>query len=596
MKKYKNRNSVEEKYKWDLTEFFATEKEFEDTYQVVQKNISKLKDYVGCTKDANQLYDFLTLEIQTIADWEDLYVYAYLMNDQELGVASSIERKNKTELLNLQFENAIHFFAPELLSLTQEEYDALFQKNKKLEEYKPMLDQTYRDKGHVLKEEEETIVSSLVNAMNHFDDMSSTIINQLHDYGTVKVDGEEEVIASNNYRHLMHHKEKKIRHTVRDQFQEKLGQYSTVNAMFLSSYVSMNDTLAKIHHFDSSWDAKMFHLNLDEKVFHTLVDTVEKHLDSLQKYYDLKKKVLNLKELTPYDLSLELSPNNREYSIEDAQDIILKAISPLGDDYFHKFKKIIDNRFIDYCQYKGKCSGGYSFSTMHHNSRILMSFNGEFDSVSTIAHEGGHNVHHQYVMENNPLEYRDTASIVAEVASLTNECLLSSYLAKNGRDKNEKLAGIANMLDVIVSNLFGAVREGKMEEDMYQMVHEGGTLTKEYLDQLSYDSLKKYYGNSVSVDDYLRNGWITRSHFYMNFYLYSYAICISVACSVASKILEGDQETLDRYLSFLKVGGDKWPKEVYQVLGVNLEDEKVYLDAIHYFDSLLEEFNRIYSE
>ena len=596
MKKYKNRSSVEEKYKWNLDDFFPNEEAFLKTFQEAQEKIQKLSQYVGCTKDPKRLYEFLILEVDAVALWEDLYVYAYLVNDQELGVPESIERKNKTELLNLELEKNIHFFAPELLKLTKKDYDELFIQNPKLLEFKADLDRTYREKGHVLSEQEETIVSSLVSSMNHFDDMSSTLVNSLHNYGKVKIEEEEVEVAANNYRHLMHNSDSKIRHKVRNQFQEKLAEYSSINAMLLSSYVSMQDTLAQIRHFDSSWDAKMFHLNLNSNVFHTLVDTTEKHLDSLQKYYELKRKVLGLRKLTSYDLSLELSKSEREYKIPEAQKLILKAVKPLGEEYQEKFQKIIDNRYIDYCQYKGKCGGGYSFSTMRQNSRILMSFNGGLESVSTIAHEGGHNVHHQFVKENNPLQYRDVPSILAEVASLTNECLLSSYLAKNGRDKTEKLAGIANILDVIVSNLFGAVREGKMEEDMYSYVHDGGMLTKEYLDKLSYDSLTKYYGDSVEYDDLIKNGWVTRSHYYMNFYLYSYAICISVACSIASKILEGDQDTLERYLTFLKIGNDKWPIEAYQVLGVDLEEETVYSDAIQYFDSLVEQFEKIYNE
>ena len=596
MKKYKDRNSVEEKYKWDLTEFFKNEEEFNKSLSSTKEKIKKLSKYQGCTKDPKKLYEFLKLEIDTIASWEDLYVYAYLINDQELGNNKSIERKNKTELLNLELENAINFFAPELLKLKKKEYDNLFISYPKLNEYKRLLEQTYREKGHVLNEKEENIISNLMNSMNHYDDMSSTLVNTLHNYGKVKVDGEDVLIAANNYRHLMHNSDSKIRHKVRDQFQEKLKEYAPINAMLLSSYVSMKDTVSKIRGFNSSWDAKMFHLNLNTKVFHALVDTVEENLDSLHKYYDLKKKVLNLKKLTSYDISLELSKSKREYSIPEAQEIILKAVSPLGDEYQEKFKKIIDNRYIDYCQYKGKCSGGYSFSTMRNNSRILMSYNGGLESVSTIAHEGGHNVHHQFIKENNPLQYRDASSIIAEVASLTNECLLSSYLAKNGRDKEEKLSGIANILEVIVSNLFGAVREGKIEEEMYNYVHEGGILTREYLDELSIESLKKYYGKSVEIDDYLKNGWITRSHYYMNFYLYSYAICISVASSVASKILEGDKTTLDNYSKFLKTGSDKWPMEAYKVLGIDLEDKKVYQDAIKYFDSLVNEFDKIYNE
>ena len=595
MQKYKNRDEVPEKYKWDLTSIFKDEKEFNNSLKKCKELIKELKEYVGCTKDPKKLYEYLEKEIETVALWEDLYVYSYLINDQELGKEESVVRKNKTEQLNIDLDLNTSFFAPELLKLSKDEYNDLFKKEERLLIFKASLDRIYRGKDHILTENEEMIISSLVNSMNHYDDISSTLLNTLHDYGKVVIDNEEVTIATNNYGHLMKNKDLEIRKTVRDNFNKQIDKYSTANAMLLSSYVSMNDTIAKIRHYDSSWDQKMFNTNLDSEIFKTLVKTTENNLDVLQRYYDLKKKVLKLDKLTNYDLGLELAKSKEEYSIDDAQEIVLEAIKPLGNEYYEKMKKVFDNRYIDYCQYKGKCSGGYSFSTINNDSRILMSFNGSLDSISTIAHEGGHNVHHQFVKENNDKQYRSTSSITAEVASLTNECLLSSYLADNGKTKEERLAGIANILNVITSNLFGAVREGKMEEDMYNEVHNGGVLTKEFMDKLSYDSLKKYYGKAVDYDKKIKNGWVTRSHFYMNFYLYSYAISISVASFIAKKILDGDKDILDKYIKFLKVGADKWPIEVFKVLDVDLKDEKIYKSAIEYFNSMIDKFYEIYN-
>lgn len=594
MQKYNNRNEVPEEYKWDLTPFFANEKEFTETLDKTNKLALELKDYVGCTKDANRLYEFLTKQIEAIALWEDLYVYAYLINDQELGVSESIARKNKTEQLNTVLTTNMSFFAPELLKLGKEEYENLFKQNEKLVEFKADLDRTYREKEHILTEKEEMIVGQLTNAMDHYDDMSSNLLNSQHDYGKVKLeDGSVVAIANNNYRHLMRNKNVNIRKKVYNSFNKKLAQYADSNAMYLNSYVSMNDTIAKIRGYKDSWDSKLFGLNLSDKVFKTLVKTTESNLSSLHRYYELKKHALGLDVLNRYDLSLEMAKSDKEYSISEAQELVRKAILPLGEDYVSKYDKIINNRYIDYCQYKGKCSGGYSFSTVLQDSRILMSYNYNLDSVSTIAHEAGHNVHHQFINECNPWHYRFPSSIVCEVVSLTNECLLSSYLANNGKTKEEKLAGIANILGVIANNLFDAVREGKMEQEMYSEVHNGGMLTRDFLDKLSKTSLKKYYGKAVKSDKYASNGWITRSHYYMHFYLYSYAICISVASNVALKILDGDKNMLNNYYEFMKCGSDKWPSEVFKVLGIDLEDKNVYENAIKYFDSLIDKYYEI---
>lgn len=593
MQKYNSRAEVPNEYKWDLTDFFKTEEEFQETYDKTNNLINDLINYQGCTKDVDRLHEYLSKSIEAVALWEDLYVYAYLINDQKLGVTTSIERKNKAEKLSTAYNSNTSFFAPELLELSRNEYDKLI-KDPKIAEFKEMLERIYREKEHILSPNEEIIISELCTSMNHFDDMSSTLLNSEHNYGKIKIDNETIPIATNNYRFLMKNKNQDIRKKVYNSFNKVLDQYAATNAFCLNSYISMNDTTAKIRKYKDSWDEKLFSNNLEDQVYKTLVKTTEKRLSSLQKYYSLKRKVLGLPSLHPYDTALDMTESDKEYSIEEAQDLILNAIKVLGSDYTKRFDKIFKERHIDYCQYKGKCSGGYSFSTLTGNSRILMSYNGELDSISTIAHEGGHNVHHQYIKDFNKIQYREVSPLVAEVASLTNECLLSSYIADNAKTKDEKLAGIANILGVISSNLFGAVREGKIEQDMYEYVHNGGTLTEEYLDNLTKKSLKKYYGKEIKIDKYSKNGWITRSHYYMNFYLYNYAICISVASFVASGILKGDKELLNNYINFLKVGSDKWPSEAFKILGVDLNSPKVYEGAIDYFDSLVAKFENIY--
>ena len=455
----------------------------------------------------------------------------------------------------------------------------------------------YRNKDHILSENEEKNLSLLVSAVDHSDDMSSNLLNNEHDYGKIKLeDGSVNIIARNNYSSFMRNKDVNIRKKVYKAYNKKIDQYSATNAALLNNYISMNETLAKIHKFKSSWDQKLFNLNLNDKVFKSLVNATENNLNILHKYYKLKSDVLGLEYLNMYDLALEISSSNKKYTIPEAQQIVRNALVPLGENYLEKYDKIIKNRYIDYCQYRGKCSGGYSFSTMTQDSRILMSFNNNLSSISTIAHEAGHNIHHQFVNANNPLQYRSTPSIVSEVMSLTNEILLSHYLANNSETKQERLAGLGNILGVIASNLFGAVREGKNEQIMYNEVSKGNPITKEFMDKLERKTRKKYYGKFVKLDKYTKNTWVDRSHYFMNFYLYSYAICMCVAINITQKILDGDKSMLDKYYEFMKIGQNISPADHFKVLGVDIEDEKIYENAIKYFDLLIEKYYEIYNQ
>lgn len=596
MEKYNTRSDVPEKYKWDLTEFYTDEKEFEKEYKKTTKLVDNLKEYVGCTNNADKLYDFLCNDMKAITNCENLYVYSYLINDQELGNSKSIERKSKAEKLLTDYATNTSFFEPELLKLDKKNYDKLFIDNDKLSEYKVLLDRIYRNKEHILNENEEIIINELTNAMEHFDDMSSTMLNTEHDYGNVVVDGKEEVLTSTNYGKLMKNKDRDFRRNTREQYTKVVNQYGVSSSQFLNSFVKSQVAISKIRKYDSCFSAKRFSLNMPIEAYNALVDTVEKHTKSLQKYFKLFKKKKGYDKLYQYDINLSLVDNEKEYSIEDAWELCLNAIEPLGEEYKKRFKKIIDNRYVDYAQYKGKCSGGYSFGTKNVDSRILMSFNYNLDSVSTLIHEGGHNVHGQFVSENNPLQYREMPSLVCEVASLTNECLLSSYLAEHGTTKEEKLSGISNILDVINSNLFGAVREGHMEEEFYKYVENGGTITKEYMDNLTLDSLKKYYGKEVELDEHSNISWMRRSHYYQFFYLYAYAFSISVASHVASEILNGNKDMLNKYIKFLSTGSDVWPTEIFKILGVDICSKDVYESAIEYYESLIKKYEEIEKE
>ena len=595
MEKYNSRKDVPDKYKWDLTDFYKDDKDFNDNLKKAKELVKNESKYIGCTKDSEKLYEFLKYDIETSTLVENLYVYSYLKSDEELGNSESIDRKNKALSLATEYSSVVSFFNPELLSLSKEEYSALFN-NKKLNEFKFMLDEIYKSKDHILSAKEEIIINELESAMNNFDDISSTLLNSEHNYGTILIDNEEVPIRQTNLRKILKNKNRKIRKEASYKYKSKLDEYGSTSASLLDSYVKQNNVTSKLHNFKDAWDEKLFDYNMKQEAYDALISAVEENTKYLQKSLRIFKNTLKLDELHDYDLSLDVCNSDKKYTIEESIDLIREAIKPLGKEYMDCFNKIIDNHYIDFCEYKGKCSGGYSASTSDHNSRILLSFNEDLDSVSTIAHECGHNVHHQFVCKNNPIEYRDVTTLVAEVVSLTNECLLSSYLATYGKTKEEKLSGINNIIGVIESNLFGAVREGKMELDFYKYSLNGNAITKDYMNELDLNSLKKYYGNEVVLDKYSNTGWIRRSHYYMNYYLFNYAFCISVASFVASKILDNDKDMLDKYIKFISLGSDTYPLDAFKVLGVDLTSKDVYIDAIKYYDSLLDKFEEISKE
>ena len=595
MKKYNSRGEVEEKYKWDLTEFFKNENDFEVNYQKCESMIKELNTYKGKLTDVALLKEFLDKDFQTMSVIYRLLGYAYLINDQELGNSKSIENKQKIINLINNFDVSTSFFSPEVLAFNKDEYETVMNAEI-LSEYRTLIREVYRFKSHILSENEESIISELINSSNDFEDMSSEIINSEHNYGTVKIDGENVKITQTNYRSLMRNKDDKVRKTVRKKLYSKMGEYDVTAASILNSYVKTGLTNAKLHHYKDSLDEVLFGLELPSNTYNILTKNVEARYDSLQRYYKVFKDALKLDTLKASDLYLDISNNSHEYTVEEAQELVLNAVKPLGEEYYQKFKAIYDNHYIDYMGYPGKKSGAYSFSTFDTNSRILMSFNGDFESVTTIAHEGGHSVNFDYINNNNPIPYREPSTVTCEIASLTNECLLSHYVLKNGKTIDEKITGIKNLVDVVLSNLFGTIREGTMEVTFHNHVKKGNAITADYMNKLCYKSYKKVYGNTIKLDKYAKYTWINRSHYFTNYYLFSYAFSILAALNISKEIIAGNKEMLDNYFKFLKSGSNITVLETYQILGFDLTDDSFYQNAIDYFDEIVNNLSKLIDE
>lgn len=595
MNKYETRNDVPLKYKWDLTDIFKNIDDFNKTADEVREEIKKIDSYIGCTKNSDKLLEFLEFDTNLSLKIVDLNIYAMLINDQDLNESLGVELVSKINTLELEYDTKSSFFSPELLSLGKNDYNDLF-KNEKLLKYKSILDDIYRYKNHILEKNEEELCSRLTGTSSSYSQMSSTLLNSCNDYGSVTMpDGSVEKLMTTNYRRIVKKLPRDKRKEVYEQFNEVKDRYANISAGLLDDYVKTNVALSKIHKYDSTWDENLFDLELSNKVFESLIASAIDTKDILKKYYDLRSKVLKIDKCAPWDAQIELYETDKEYTIEDACDLVLKALKPLGEDYVNHFKHVIEDRCVDFCQYKGKCSGGYNISSPDiKNSKILMSFNYDLQSVSTLAHESGHHVHHQYLCENNFEEYRHAPSIISEVASLTNEFLLSNYLINNGSIE-EALSGLSNILGTFENNFYGGVQEGNLEQEFYKHVEDGGTLTKEYLYDLCEKSLLKFYPNEMQ-SKYEKGAWITRSHYYMFYYLFSYSICVSVASYVSKEILSGNKEMLDKYISFLKTGSDHSVSDVYKVLGIDLENKNIYLDAIDNFSSLIDKFDEIYNK
>lgn len=597
MEKYKSRADVPLKYQWDLTDFFQNEKEWESEYNKVLDILDDLEQYRGKLNDAFELEKYLLLDVDISNRIMELYVYAYLSLDVDLENATYIEMKEKAISLDSKYEVINAFALPEIFRMNEEEFLRLFDENKNLEKFRRYLEDIYEKKKHILSEEEEKVVSLLSETYSSYSNISSTILNSEHDYGKVRLSSGEEVdITSTNLGLLKRNRDSRVRKEASEKFGKVISRYQNTESALLNYHVKNSYNLAKLRKYESAWQESLEKKHLDSKIFESLQNVFLENICFNHKYFQLMKNVLGLDILHNYDTLLEWSNFDKEYSIEEAEKIVLDSLKILGDDYLKKVARVFENHYIDYCQYKGKASGGYSYSTARHDSRILMSFNGKIGNIFTIIHEVGHHVHHQYLNEFNEEWYRFQPNTVAEVVSLTNEIILADYLYKNGKTKSERLIGLENFVQTFQNNFFSAVMQGQLELKMYEQIEKGNSVTAKFLNEEVEKLLDFYQGGIIENDKYAKLLWVTRSHYYMNFYLFNYAICICVATFFARRIIEGDDLILSQYQEFMKKGSYLHPMEVFEEVGIDLTKRDIYEEAVQYFNSQLDLYEKLSKE
>ena len=375
-------------------------------------------------------------------------------------------------------------------------------------------------------------------------------------------------------------------------FEEKEAEFKNIFAENLVSNMKNTSSMAEIRKFTSTIDSLLFSSNIPKSVVDSLYKVINKNLNVYQKYLKLIKNSLGLKELAYYDLNAQILTDEMSFSIEDAQYLIGEATKIYGEEYHDIIEKAFEEKWVDYCSYKGKASGAYCTSCYGAHPVVLTNFFGKFGDVSAVAHELGHAVNFYLSQQaNNKHDYNNDI-FVAEVASLTNEIILSNYVIEHSRNKNLKLIALYNLINLIQNNLFDACLEGELENKAYTLIDNGETIDAEYLSNTIYDIRSKYYKDVVNLDDKSKYSWIRREHYFYPFYLFKYATGVSAAIMIATKIINNEDDMKNKYISFLKMGDTDYPVELLKKIGIDMTKEEVYENAVNFFSNLIDEFDK----
>lgn len=597
MTEIKDRSMIETKDKWDLSLIYKTQKDFENELEITKNLILEYrKKYENHTMDnANIFYNSIIDSLEISRKLDKLYVYASMKSDEDVSNNDNQELKNRViNLYDLATAN-MFFVDTELLKEDYAKIEKFYQDEPKLLEHEVNIKDTFRYKKHTLSDIEEKLLSNISKAFGNDEQTYGYLTDSDMTFGTIKNEDNKEVeLTDTNYSIYIKSKDRRVRKEAFDALYNHYKQFKNTITSTFDGSIKQSVSIAKLRKYNSAFEASLFKDEISIDVYNTLVNTIHENLNIFHKYYDLKKKVLNLDEFHLYDVYVEMVKDyDKKYSFDEAKQIVINALSVLGNDYIETFKKAFDEKWIDIYPNKNKRGGAYSGGSYDTKPYILLNYQGTLNDVSTLAHEGGHSMHSYYTRTNQPIQYGDYPIFVAEVASTVNEILLAKYMLKNSTSKEEKLVILNQLLELFKGTIYRQVMFSEFEKYAYDLVENDDVITSDKLCDKYYQLNKLYFGDNVVVDDLIRYEWEKVPHFYYNFYVYKYATGISAACKIVDGILNNEKDALDNYLNMLKSGSRQNPLDTLKIAGVDMTDKEVYESAIKMFDETIEEFKTL---
>lgn len=597
-KEEKLRCEIEDKYKWDLTKIYKDEKEWQKDFDDVKEKILKVLEYKDSfLSNGKKFYEYLKYDEEVSRKLEKIYYYAHLNYDADTLDEKYKVMTNKVSDLFTKYNELSSFVVPEILKLDEEKLNTFYKDEEKLEDYRFSIENIYRFKNHTLDEEKEKMLSNLSKCLSNPEETYEALTDSDFEYDYITDEkGNKVKFNESNYSLFIKSKDRSVRKKAFEMLHNKYKKYIRTITSTYKGEVENNVVLAKIRNYDSAISASLYSDNVPVDIYDNLIKVVNDNMNVLYDYYDLKKEILSLDCLHMYDTYVEIiNKIDKKYSFDEAKEIVIDALSVLGDKYVKNLKKAFDEKWIDIYHSKGKRSGAYSSGNFDVNPYVLLNFEGTLNDVSTLAHELGHSMHTYLSCKNNPYQYSSYEIFVAEVASTVNELLLANYMLKNSKNKDEKLAIINHILDLYKATLYRQTMFAEFEKETHKLREKGEVLTSDLLSNTYYNLVKKYFGPNVLCDDLIRYEWARIPHFYYNFYVYKYATGISAASYIVDGILNNKEGALENYINFLKTGGSMYPLDELKIAGVNLNSKSVVLSAIKTFEKYLKEFKDIYN-
>ena len=597
-KKPLRREEVPVELTWDLSAIYESNEGFEKDLEFVKSQIPAVaaaKD--TALKDGESLLAFLNLLNVVDDKIETAYVYSHLKADQDTS-------NNENQVLNqrafstyIEFSGASAWFAPEILALSDEAFEEYFKQEPGLEDFRVLLETARIKKGHVLSDKEEALLSKASEVFQGASKTFNLLNNADIKFDEITTENVEKVELTNgNYSVYIESKNQDVRKEAFETLYKPYINLKNTFASTLGTEVKGHNFSAAVHNYDSARQAALASNQVPEEVYDALVDVVNEKLPLLHRYIALQQKALGLDELHMYDLYVPITGDAPiKYNYQEASLASVEALKPLGEEYNEIMKKAYAERWIDVAENIGKRSGGYSSGAYSTAPYILLNWHDELSNFFTLVHELGHSAHSYFTRNTQPKQYGDYSIFLAEIASTTNENILTDYLLKKHTDKEAQKYILNNYLHRFKSTIFRQTQFAEFEHKIHVMDQEGQPLTQESIAKAYSEINAKYYANVIQ-DEQIAYEWARIPHFYMNYYVFQYATGMAAATALSDKILHGTPEDLEAYLNYLRAGRSDAPIEVMKKAGVDMTKKDYLYDAFDVFEQRLAQLEALMSE
>lgn len=587
---------IDVKDTWNLESIYANNELWEEDYAALEKDAAEFAKLKGAIEaDVSKIPAVLDAYYGLHRRLSKLSVYARMRFDQDTTDSTYQTMSAKIGSLGVKIGAASAFVEPEILSYSKEQLEAAEKENERTAYYGRKIEEMLRGQEHTLDAEKEELLAAAGDMAEAPDDIFSVLMNADMKYPDIVLeDGTHLPLTNSTYISYMESPDRAVREGA---FKTLYGQIASLKNTFAAIYrgnLKQAKFYAQSRKYSSARAMYLADSNVPESVYDNLLSAVHEALPMMYRYVAVRKKVLGVDKLHMYDVYTPIvAAQNQTYEFEQAKQMVLEALKPMGEDYLSHAREGLENRWIDIYPNKGKKGGAYSWGCYDSQPFILLNYTKNLDSVFTLIHEMGHSIHSYYSITAQDYAYSDYKIFVAEVASTCNECLLMHDLLKKTTDKEQRKYLLNHYLDSFKGTLFRQTMFAEFEKTAHDYCAQGKPLTAEALSQMYLELNQKYFGPDMEKDEEIAYEWMRIPHFYTPFYVYQYATGYSAAVALSAKILKEGKPAVDAYMSFLKGGESKDPIDLLKMAGVDMTTEKPVADALALFGELVAELEAL---